>query len=228
MPALNDIYTFELHGTVSDSVFMNTFQFLLADYEPSPGANVFDAVGAAALATVAYELLIEDLIPWCKANVIWLGLNGRNLFNAAELLEYTFPVPYVGENAGAASPDFISPVLYSTRKVYGMHGGRKMLPPVAEELITGNDIVGGLVTSLATMANKWNTVSYQTTDAAGSLYTWAPVVVKRVKEETGNPRRPYTYRLPDVKVTAQYYLADNWAAKAQISTMNSRKQGRGS
>lgn len=227
MATVGDILAFELYGTVSDSRFINTFQMIVQSISGVSGQTPFDPTAQADLETMAFELLIEDMQPWCKANVIWEGLNGRNLFNPAELLEMAFSPTYAGANAGAASPDFISPVIYSTRKIYGMHGGRKMLPPVVEEVVTGNDIVGGLVTSLNVMVGKWNSLTWEVTNGEGTVFELAPVVVKRVKEETGNPKRPYTYSLPSSKVTAVYYLADNWAVKPQISTMNSRKQGRG-
>jgi hypothetical protein len=222
-----DIIEIVSRGTVSNQVMLNVYHLRATDVIVPGGDDVFKPEVLTELLNLNREWLIEDMQPWATTQTVWHGIDVRNLFNPAELASADYPTALTGWNVGEIPSSFVNPVIYSTRKLYGMHGGRKALSPVSEAVSGNNVIQGGLVASLGVMVGKWN--AGWTVEAVGGVsMELKSVVVKRIPVPTGKPKRPFDYRLPTNQGEAVYYIANNWAAKTFLGSQNSRKAGRGS
>lgn len=222
-----DILEIVSRGSVSGNSVLNVYHMRVTDVDVAVGGDPLGPAQMTALLNINYELLIEDMLAWCNNSVKWHGIDVRNLFNVNEVNSLDYATDYTGSAVGDATANFVAARITSTRKIYGMHGGRKSLPPVTEASVQSNSLTGGLIASLGVMVTKWNTINY-TVDEVGAAYTLKPVIVKRLKVATGNPKRPYNYPLPTSQAEATYYVADNWKVESLVGSANSRKVGQGS
>lgn len=219
---IGDILDFFLRFDVDGDPCGNAWQMIVRPDDFFEGSDPFTTAGMDAIESMINELLIEDMIPWVTSAIVWTGFDVRNLFNPLEAASRIFSTPYVGTNASERIASFVSPVIISPRKIVGMHGGRKALPPSTEAVTVNGNVTGGLATALATMASKWNLPGWLI-EAGDIEYTLAPVVVKRVKTEEQVTITKKTYALPTSAIAATYYLADNWSARTNLGSQNTRK-----
>lgn len=226
MATVGDIFEIVSRGSTGGGAMLNVYHLRLLEINGSFGTGFLSPATMEALLTLNYELLIEDQLAWAPTDVRWHGIDVRNLFNVAEVNSADYETDYVGTNVGHYSASFVNPRITSTRKVYGMHGGRKALAPMSEAVTGANGIGGGLITSLGVMVAKWNAPD-QVIEPNLDTVVFQIVVVKRIREGAGTPLDPYTYRLPENQGEATYYVADNWKVESLLGSQNSRKVGRG-
>lgn len=219
---IGDILDFYLRWEVDGEPCGNAWQMVVLADDFGGTGDPFTIDNMNALELMVHELLIEDMIPWVTSAVIWSGFDVRNLFNPLEVAARVFADPYVGTNASERIASFVTPVIISPRKIVGMHGGRKALPPSTEAVTVNGNVTGGLATALAAIAGKWNLPGWLI--QGGPMdYTLAPVIVKRVKTEEEVTITKKTYALPTTAIAATYYLADNWGARTNLGSQNTRK-----
>lgn len=221
-----DIIEIVSRGEIGVDDMLNVYHLRATDVVVPGGDNVFKDEIMDALLVLNFEWLIEDMQPWAPPEVRWHGIDVRNLFNPAELGSKNYASDYVGGNATQLNAQFVNPKISSTRKIRGMHGGRKALAPASEAVSGNNSVSGGLLTSLGVMASKWNN-GYTIDAVAGVSMELTSVIVKRVRTSKVVEKTEYTYELPTSQAQATYYIADNWKADLFLGSQNSRKPGRG-
>lgn len=156
-----------------------------------------------------------------------VGLRLENIFNG-DLLEIAYATPLPGTQAtgttiAEATPSYTAMVFSLKRQNTRVRNGRKSIAGLPEGFISGNNIVSA-TTALANIAAAMGSQLV----AAGGLDAWTPAIVGRVPYTTveGNP----AYRLPtsQAEMDDNFSLVDNVSSSTVISTMNTRKPGRGS
>lgn len=151
------------------------------------------------------------------------GFNGVSVYNHnddADFQEDTFALE-PGDWAGATMPPMNATGFSTPRKRLGMRPGQKRFlgAPI-------NAVSNGVFTnaSFLTAADTCAVgLSSPITDG-GTGSVWYPIIVKRVNVGTSlNP----DYRVPVTITTSDYYEADDWSLKVNVTTQNSRKFGVG-
>jgi len=222
-----DVIQVTLKGKAYEQDCLNVLHLFCQVVGPDEVPDPFDSDGIDNLSVVIYELLIEDLIPWVPPAVEWQSFDVYNLFNDTEMNSYAWDPIIPGTNAAEANASFVNPVIRSPTRIRGMHGGRKSLPPVSEAVSGHNEIVGGLVTSLNLMCDKFNLSGGYNITCLEGMYNVRPYVVRRIKEVDPEDPDHVTYRLPTTQAEREGYIAQNWQVRSTLGTTNTRKPGRG-
>lgn len=215
MGAAGDILQLTNFSTYKEQMCLNVFHYRLEDV---PAAGFLEGLATEFNA---------DVLPTIKAiqssQVHHIFQQVINLFNPLELFEW--PLNEFGTWAGSTSdtglPPFMANAFKLVRSNLTVRNGRKHFAGVDEAMSTGGAASAGLVALVddveAALAQEL---------VAGAVDHFKPVIVKRVPYVTAEGND--SFRLPE----SQIEMGANWSYVAYadyrgISTMNSRKVGRG-
>lgn len=153
------------------------------------------------------------------------GVRGANLYSETAFGEYYDPTPLAGSISTDPMPPFVAVRLRSPSKRKGMRASSKFLPGIVESLITGGSVI--TAANVAAFQNFADEFGSQQFVAPGSSFTLnlTPVCVQRIFEGVVNGKR--RYRMPTNAGETVTYLTDSYVALNTVTTMNSRKLGRG-
>lgn len=208
--AVGDIYYISLFGTINSQQTLNQFWFRQES-------------GVAGAEELALEFRNSILTAWRGVvSSVWntSSLKCYNWDDPLDFIEDTY-APLAGLLSGNCQAPYIAFGLFQPRKRTDMRQGSKRIAGVFTNaafngVITDGAVLSGMATLCAAMSDP-----VVSTDPAGS---WQQIIVRRVN--TGTPTNP-VYEVPSPITVNDYYTADSWQFKLQVTTQNTRKIGRG-
>lgn len=217
-----DVYQVIMKGLLLGQATVNVFYYQETDREGTPAA----AQGLAQSFENLFGLEVGNGV-FNHAGFIaswqYFSLDVKNLFDPTEL----FTILNGGTNLGAATgermPPFVSYRFIHPRERSDMRQGQKFFPGVPETYGldgTVNSTVIALMSELVTALG-----SDILSDQGESSVTFSPIILKRVFDPTLTTKSKY--RLPEDQSEVVRYFANTWTFVPELTTMNTRKKGRG-
>lgn len=214
MPSVGDIMQIVLQGTNQGETWLNTFYYRLQDT-----ATDTYMVG---LSTEFQNVVVDALANFAPPAVTFDQISIKNLFAGDELV--TVPTVRAGERTvpGEMMASFIAAHCKLVRGNNRVRHGHKYVVGAYEGDVAGQAFTTGAMAYLAVIATAFKQQLYP-----GMVDQFLPVIVGRVAYEP-EPGR-VAYRLP----ATQAEMANKWAYvtdavfSRDVTTMRSRKAGRG-
>lgn len=208
--AVGSFYKVNTYATMLGSSCQNEFW-----YRQSAGS------GSSVELANAFIDLVLDIIRVVQSSQILYQLikvyshNSNSDFTEQDL---------VGQN-GLASinslPPFCAAGFSTPRKLSDMKSGQKRFVGVPDSVDDQ-----GVITNAQYLLNL-DSVADALSDSLGDVGTasvWDPIIVRRIKVTVNG--KTY-YKVPDVITNADFYAADGWSKKINVTSQNSRKYGVG-
>lgn len=154
-----------------------------------------------------------------------MSVSTRNLFNQSEIANVLIGGIFPGTSTVANAGTFPAYHFSTDRPNGAIRRGHKFFGGIPGGVSVDGILVPTIVTALSDVEEALGTslvVQSGEVDA-----TFLPVVVKRVKEQPDETHDDVWYRLPENSLEALWFTADNWTLDTRLTTMNSRKLGRG-
>jgi len=214
---LGDILQITLRGEQQAQLTNNVFFYRVASAFASPDLELLGE---------EFEQLwfsVDDTMLRCEAFAAamdWTGYRIINLFNELDLVDVTFSSPYHGGTSGELMPPMVAIAYQSEQVRRDIRRGQKRFAGLVEAVANGGVIEAAFNADLTAIASGLGQ-TLVTTDA-----DYSPVVVQRVRE-VDPVTDVVTYRLPTSQGEAEYFVADAWTYKPNLTTQNTRKIGRG-
>jgi len=217
-------------GTTGDVIQLTDIQSYLGQEVLNIYYYILDDTGTAGyLDGILAEFdaaVVDDILPIQHQLLTHTALKAENIFSG-DLLELPYATPRAGTRASAtsidnATPSYVAAVFSFKRQNSRVRNGRKSIGGLYEGDVSGNSI-SSLATALNTAAGAMEQDLFP-----GGVDLFHPAIIGRVPYTTpgGNP----AFRLPvsQVEMDDNFSLVDQVQASYVVSTMNTRKVGRGS
>lgn len=212
-----DIVQLTLRGSVLGELMENVHFYRVSD-TPSEGY-------LSGLCTSFEETVLPLYEDVQHQFVLYEQLVARNIFNTDEFI-LTPLDPSAGQGTTSdPTPSFVAANIKLTRGNSSVRNGRKSIAGAMEGQMVQQQWDTSYLSALQALAD-----GLAATLNPGLIDLFAPVIVGRVKEPIPDTEpQQYTYRLPETQIE----MGDNWAlivsalASPDVSTMNSRKKGKG-
>lgn len=149
----------------------------------------------------------------------------RNLFNESEIANNLIGGIFPGTSTVANAGSFPAYHLSTDRPNGAIRRGHKFFGGIPGGVSVDGILVATVVTALEAVEAALGTSVI--VDVGEVQATFLPVVVKRVVEQPDETHANVWYRLPEDLSEATWFTADNWTLDTRLTTMNSRKLGRG-
>lgn len=222
----NDILLFELRGVLLGQQVRLPMFYRVVAFVAEPEVTFPLAM---AEASEALWLTIFDGTAWAEttsAGMEYQTFRAYNLFDVLDNYEGNADgaLPVSGGAVGTAMPPFSAFAWYQGTTRRDIRSGSRRWPGMSE-LHQNNGIVEAGI--LSVMGDVATAMSMPLTIALPSdgVLTITPVIVGREKEVDEDGK--VTYRLPTTQAEARYYPATSWVPRANVSSQNTRKLGRG-
>lgn len=213
---VGDVMRVTVRAEISTSQFLNVFFYRLEDV---PTATYLEG-----LLTEFQTVVLSKIAALEYTDYVFNGVVAENIFSG-DILEDVTPTPAAGTRTatGDRLAYFNAGMILLPRQNARVRHGRKFMYLGYEQDAQGNQIASGTLTLLGNLAAVLDDVL-----APGLTDNFAPVIVGRIAYTSPSGRT--AYRLP----TSQAEMGENWSYIStprvinRCTTMNSRKQGRGS
>jgi len=154
-----------------------------------------------------------------------MGVSVRNLFDETEIYGALIGGIFPGTSTVANAGSFPAYHFVTDRPNGAIRRGHKFFGGIPGGVSVDGILVPTVVIALDAMETALGatlTVTIESEDA-----DFLPVIVKRIREEPDATHDDVWYRLPENLAEALWFTADNWTLDTRLTTMNSRKLGRG-
>ena len=222
--AQGDVYELKLFGRFLGQATLNVFFY----YQATDTINVNYA---AQLVQQWTSVWVGDGSATPFSNVAFsdnweiMSVSARNLFNPAEIYDTLIGNVFPGTSTVANAGTFQA-YRFSTDRPNGtIRRGQKYFGG----LPGGVSVDGVLVPTVTTALEDLTEALGATVEVVnGEIEAdFLPVVVKRIVMPPDEDHDKTWYRLPENSIEATWFTADNWTLSTLLTTMNSRKIGRG-
>jgi len=209
--ASGNFYKVNTYSTFANQACQNEFW-----YRQGSGAG-----DAAELAEAFIDVVLAAMRAIQASVVLYNLLKVYNWGNEADFVELDL-TGLNGLDTNTAHPPFCALGFSTPRKLASMKAGQKRLAGALES----ND-TNGLITNAAYLTKMDDCADAFSDDLVGGTTgsTWGMVIVQRVLTRVGSKQY---YIVPNPIGTGQWYPADEWSKKVQVTSQVSRKVGRGS
>lgn len=222
--AQGDLYELKLAGQFLGQATLNVFFY----YQSTETININYATQLGQQWSTFFVNDGSDT-PWTNVafsdNWEIMSIGVRNLFNEAEIYNSFIGGIFPGTSTVANASSFPAYHFSTSRPNGAIRRGHKFFGGLPGGVSVDGILVPTVVTALSRMEDDLGAsivVSSGEVDA-----TFLPVVVKRVREEPDATHPDVWYRLPENALEALWFTADDWTLDTRLTTMNSRKLGRG-
>lgn len=222
--AQGDIYEVKLGGLFLGQSTLNVFFY----YQATEVTNINYAV---QLSQAFQAFWVNDGSDTPFTSVAFsndweiMSIGVRNLFNEAEIGGALIGGVKPGTQTGVNAASFTAYHFRTDRPNGAIRRGHKYFGGVPGGISVDGILVPTVVTALGVLETGLGTDLL--VDIGESQAQFRPCVVKRIKEDPDETHADYWYRLPENATEALFFLADDWTLDDRLTTMNSRKLGRG-
>lgn len=149
-----------------------------------------------------------------------------NLFEVTENYEGDAreELPITGSSATDALPPFSAMSWYQGTSRRDIRSGSRRWPGLVEAHQIGGVIQSALLSIMDDVAEEMS-ITRSVSLPGDGVIVLQPIIVGRVKEVDEEGK--VTYRLPATLEELKYYAANGWVSRANVTSQNSRKFGRG-
>lgn len=147
------------------------------------------------------------------------GIRVIDLFDLSDLYTLLIGDAAVGTNATATAPSFTAAGFHTPQETRAVRAGQKRFAGVVESATTGDAWTAGFAAGVSTLESLLG--SNILWSEAGLSMTFAPVVVKRIKEVDEDGK--VSYRLPTNLSESEFFYANSWSLIPRVTSQVSRK-----
>lgn len=222
--AQGDLYELKFSGRFLGQATMNVFFY----YQSTESININYAT---QLLQQWQTFFVNDGSDTPFTNVAFsdnweiMSIAVRNLFNESEIANALIGGIFPGTSTVANAGSFPAYHFSTDRPNGAIRRGHKYFGGIPGGVSVDGILVPTVVTALGDLATALG--SSIVVDVGEVDATFLPVVVKRIREEPDAQHDDVWYRLPENSTEALWFTADNWTLDDRLTTMNSRKLGRG-
>jgi len=211
--ATNDTFTITLSGKFQLNLIQNLFTYRAI----SSGMSA--SMCSASFLSSVYQA-VKDVV---STEVTFDSLAVFNLSNPIDFVITPLLSGNTGTQTGESLPSRCALRLFSPTKNRDIRQGSKRFGVLSEAWASGSLInhTSGVDDNIDALIDA---LSANLTGSGGAQVA-SPVIIKRIKGTSASGKPVYT--IPATATTSNSYIADNWQADEIISTVASRKLGRG-
>lgn len=222
--AQGDLYELKLGGRFLGQATLNVFHY----YQSTESINVNYATQLLQQWST-YMVNDGSDTPWTSVafsdNWEIMSLATRNLFNESEIADSLIGGIFPGTSTVANAGTFQAYHFATNRPNGAIRRGHKYFGGLPGGVSVDGILVPTVTAALAEMVTRLG--ASIVVDVGEVDATFLPVIVKRIREEPDAQHDNVWYRLPENSLEAVWFTADTWSLDDRLTTMNSRKLGRG-